>query len=318
MPGLYFVARLRGLSGGERGGKPISEIAFKRLLTPMRGDDATFFRGDWTLNLYRGCNHGCVYCDTRSLCYRITDFSQVRVKMDCLAALEKELRGKKAAGVVSMGAASDAYNAREAALAVTRGALRLLRRYGFGVFISTKSELIARDADVLGDLASHGYACVAFSVTTPDAAVAAWLEPNAPEPSRRFAAMRTLAAAGVVTGLWLNPMLPFLTDTPETVRTALRQTAEAGGRFALCHFGVTLREGDREFFYQALDAQAGMAGMKSRYMAAFGLRYLCPSPDAQRLSGLFVSECDRLGLLHDFASVNRLAAAATPTQLKLW
>ncbi|NCB06157.1 MAG: radical SAM protein, partial [Clostridia bacterium] len=125
------------------------DLDFKRLLLPARADAGAFFRGDWILNLYRGCNHGCIYCDSRSVCYHMEDFDRVHAKRDCLAALETELRCKRRAGVVSMGAASDAYNAREAALGVTRGALALLKRYGFGIFLATKSAMVARDADLL-------------------------------------------------------------------------------------------------------------------------------------------------------------------------
>lgn len=296
----------------------MSEMDFKRLLLPAGAEEFQFFRTDWTLNLYRGCNHGCVYCDSRSVCYHMEDFGRVRVKRECLSALETELRGKKRAGVVSMGAASDAYNALEEKLAITRGALLLLRRYGFGVMIPTKSELIARDADVLGDIARQGYACTAFSITTADTELAAFLEPGAPAPERRFAAMGALAKAGVLTGTWMNPMLPFLTDTEANVREVLKRTADAGGRFAICHFGVTLREGDREYFYQALDANARYAGVKAKYVNAFGLSYICTSPDAARLADVFDEECDRLGLLRDFAAVNQAAAAAVPMQTSLF
>jgi len=296
----------------------MSEMDFKRLLTPARASDAEFFSTDWTLNLYRGCNHGCVYCDSRSVCYQIEDFGRVRVKRDCLAALETELRGKKQAGVVSMGAASDSYNALEQKREVTRGALALMRRYGYGVVIPTKSDLIARDADLLGEIARQRYVCAVFSITTGDAELAGFLEPGAPSPARRFAAMGKLAAAGVFTGTWINPMLPFLTDTQANVRDVLRRTADAGGRFAICHFGVTLREGDREYFYQALEANPRFAGVKAKYVAAFGLNYICPSPDAQRLCEVFDAECDRLGLLWDFASVNQAAGANQPVQTSLF
>lgn len=294
------------------------ELDFKRLLLPARADAGAFFRGDWTLNLYRGCNHGCIYCDSRSVCYHMEDFDHVRAKRDCLTALETELRGKRRAGVVCMGAASDAYNALEKEKQLTRGALQLLRRYGFGVMIPTKSELIARDAAVLGDLARSQYCCVAFSITTADDQLASLLEPGAPEPTRRWAALRALSDAGVTAGVWLNPMLPFLTDTEENIREAVRRTAQAGGRFVLCHFGMTLREGDREYFYAALDAQPRFAGIREQYVRQFGLNYLCPSPKAEALEQCLRMECAREGLCCDFASVNREAGLREPAQTSLW
>ena len=227
------------------------------------------------------------------------------------------LRCKRRAGVVSMGAASDAYNALEGERRLTRGALQLLRRYGFGVMIPTKSELIARDADVLGDLARSQYCCVAFSITSAEDQLAALLEPGAPSPTRRWAALRVLADAGVTAGVWLNPMLPFLTDTEDNLREVVRRTAQAGGRFVLCHFGVTLREGDREYFYTALDAQPHFSGIREQYVRRFGLSYLCPSPKAEHLAECLRTECARAGLLCDFASVNREAARREPQQTSL-
>ncbi|HNW87546.1 MAG TPA: radical SAM protein [Candidatus Limiplasma sp.] len=295
----------------------MSEIACKKLLMPTGGSAEHFFRSDWTLNLYHGCNHGCIYCDSRSVCYHLEDFDRVRVKHNGLALLERELRAKKTAGVVSMGAASDAYNRLEESLGVSRAALELLLRYGFGVMIPTKSKLIVRDAALLGDIAKARYACVAFSLTTADTTLAAFLEPGAPPPSARFAAMEALAKAGVFTGTWMNPMLPFLTDTAENIRAVLTRTADAGGRFAICHFGVTLREGDREYFYRALDGDLRFAGLKARYSEAFGLRYLCATPDAQALSDFLTRECDRLGLLSTFSAVNRAAGVREPVQTRL-
>ena len=184
--------------------------------------------------------------------------------------------------------------------------------------IPTKSELIARDADVLGELACNQYCCVAFSITTADDPLACLLEPGAPSPSRRWAALRALADAGVTAGVWLNPMLPFLTDTEDNLCEVVRRTAQAGGRFVLCHFGVTLREGDREYFYAALDANPRFAGIREQYVRRFGLDYLCASPKAELLTERLRAECARAGLLCDFASVNREASRREPEQTSLW
>ncbi len=292
-------------------------VPAKRLLTPTRGSEDEFYYTDYTLNLYHGCNHGCVYCDTRSVCYHMDDFDTVRVKANALSLLEDELRRKRMPGVVGMGAATDPYNALEARVEVTRGALKLLRRYGFGVGIPTKSALIARDADVLAEIGRSAPVRVCFSITTADESLARLIEPGAPSPGERFAAMRALADAGVFCGLWLNPMLPFLTDTEENVRALLRQTAEAGGRYAVCHFAVTLREGDREYFFQALDAHPRFAGVKRRYIDAFGLDYVCPSPEMERLVDVFDEECARLGLMWRFSEINRAMRAGLPTQTTL-
>ncbi len=289
----------------------------KRLLLRAR-PDADFFEFTDTLNLYRGCNHGCVYCDSLSECYHIEDFHRVRVKKDALALLKRELSARRKPGVVMMGAASDPYNALEEGLCVTRGALELLLKHSFGVGMSTKSALIARDRDVLARFRGVAPCWTAFSITTGEDALAKLLEPHAAPPSRRFEAMRALADAGVLTGTWLNPMLPFLTDGEENVLDVIRRTRENGGRFVLCHFGMTLRTGDRESFYRALDANARFAGVKQRYVEAFGLDYLCPSPWAGERYALLRAECERLGLCCTYEQVNRLARESCPAQLSMW
>ncbi len=293
---------------------PVDTFPAKRLLTPFRAPRDSFFTADYNLNLYRGCNHGCIYCDTRSECYRIDRFDHIRVKEGCLAMLEKELRQKKRAGVVAMGAASDPYNALEKDLGVTRQALVLLRRYGFGVGIPTKGDLALRDADVLGDMAKAAPTYVSFSITTSEDSLSRLVEPGAPPSSRRFAAMQALARAGVFTGVWLNPVLPFLTDSPQNLRTLLQTTAASGGRYAVCHFGMTLRTGNREYFYAALDREPRFAGVKQRYVRAFGLDYMCPSPEAESLVALFREECEALGLLWRFRDINQAMARACPSQ----
>lgn len=297
---------------------PIETFPAKRLLTPQATSPEGFFEANYNTNLYRGCNHGCIYCDTRSDCYQIDRFDVVRCKENCLSLLEGELRQKKRAGVVSMGAASDPYNNREADLCLTRQALELLRKYSFGVGIPTKGDLIARDADVLADISKAAPVRISFSITTPDDRLASLLEPGAPPPSKRFQAMAALAQAGVFTGTWLNPVLPFLTDGEDTLQALLEETARHGGCYAVCHFGMTLRSGNREYFFAALEAEPAFAGMKQRYVDAFGLSYMCPSPQANRLARLFRETCRRLGLLYRFADINRAARDRCPQQLSLW
>lgn len=290
----------------------------KRLLTPTSYSEEEFYAADYNLNLYRGCNHGCIYCDTRSECYRIDRFDTVRVKKDCIPMLESELRQKKKPGIVSMGAASDPYNAPEEELQITRQALLLLRRYNFGVGIPTKGSLIARDADVLAKMGRAAPVRVSFSITTVDDDLAALIEPGAPSSTKRFQAMGTLAQAGVFTGTWINPMLPFLTDSRENLRAVIAQTADSGGRFAVCHFGMTLRTGNREYFYATLDAQPRFRGIKERYADAFGLSYYCSAQSAETLYALFQEECERHGLVYRFGDVNRAMRKGCPAQMTLF
>ena len=296
----------------------IETFPAKRLLTPVRCAPEDFFACDYNMNLYRGCSHGCIYCDTRSACYGIDRFDTVRVKENCLRQLELELRAKKRPGVVGLGAASDSYNAAERTLRVTRGALELLRRYGFGVGIPTKGTLVARDIDVLREIGRAAPARVSFSITTIDDELSRRIEPGAPRSSQRLRAMELLAKAGVFTGVWLNPMLPFLCDDEADLVALLERIAGHGGRFCICHFAVTLREGDREYFYQKLEEDPYFAGVKRRYVEAFGLRYLCPTPALERLAPVYRATCERLGLLYTFAQLNAAARARVPAQTSLF
>jgi len=296
----------------------VETFSAKRLLTPVRYGEDAFFPADYNMNLYRGCNHGCVYCDTRSECYGIDRFDEIRYKENCLAMLETELRQKRKPGVVSLGAASDSYNASEETLSLTRRALRLLKRYSFGVGIPTKGALAARDADILAEMGRAAPVYVSFSITAAEDGLSRLLEPGAPAASRRFAAMKEIASAGVLTGTWLNPMLPFLTDSDENLLALVDETAASGGRFVLCHFGMTLRTGNREYFYAALEKEPRFLGVKQRYVEAFGLQYQCVSPRADQLWRVFRERCEQWKLLYRFRDIARAAAEQSPVQMRLW
>jgi DNA repair photolyase len=299
-------------------GSPVETFPAKRLLTPTHIAEKDFFAAEYNMNLYRGCNHGCIYCDTRSDCYRIDRFNTVRCKENCIAMLEQELRQKRRAAMVSMGAASDPYNALESGLGLTRRALELLKRYHFGVGITTKGTLIDRDANLLAEIGKSAPVRVAFSITTAEDELSALIEPGAPSSSHRFAALAALAEAGVYAGVWINPMLPFLTDSPDNLLALLKATAECGGRFAVCHFGMTLRTGNREYFYAALDREPRFQGLKKQYAEAFGLSYVCASPQAEDLYALFKQECKRLGLSCRFEDINRAMGESCPRQMSLF
>ena len=309
----YGAGRERSIEQGT-----IATFSAKRLLTRVHYEEGAYFPADYTMNLYRGCNHGCIYCDTRSECYGIDRFDEIRYKDNCLAMLEAELRQKRKPGVVSLGAASDSYNAAENTLGLTRQALQLLKRYSFGVGIPTKGDLVARDTDILAEMGRAAPVYVSFSITTAEDGISRLLEPGAPASSRRFAAMKELAAAGILVGTWLNPMLPFLTDSDDNLLALVDETAASGGRFALCHFGMTLRGGNREYFYAALEKEPRFQGVKQRYVNAFGLRYECASPRADRLWLIFQERCEKRKLLYRFKDIARAAGEYGPTQMKLF
>ncbi len=269
-----------------------------------RQDDQEFFIRHYNMNLYRGCSHGCIYCDARSACYRLDAPGEVRAKENALGILREELRVRRDPGIVGLGGMSDGYNPEEATALLTRGALSLLLRYGYGIGITTKSPLVARDIDLLTQMQKNMPVHVTFSITAADDALAKKIEPGVAPSGERFAAMRKLADAGIPVGTWINPVLPYITDNDQNIAALLRMTKENGGRYAVTHMGMTLRNGNREYFYDALDRD--FPGMKWRYVVNYGNAYVLKSPDSERLFALFDAECDRLGLAYLFPKINAM------------
>jgi DNA repair photolyase len=260
-----------------------------------------WFGDNYNMNIYKGCCHGCIYCDSRSECYRIDDFDQVRAKDNALALIARELRSKRRKGVVGTGAMSDPYNLYEKEYRLTRGALELIDANGFGASIATKSDLVTRDIDVLSSIKTHSPVLVKITVTTADDELCRKVEPRAPVASRRFSAIRQLAARGIFTGILLMPVLPFIEDNEENVVSIIRLAGEAGARFIYPSFGVTLRQNQREWYYSKLDDH--FPGLRQKYVKQFGNAYECPSPKAKELWQVFRAECDRLGILHEMEDI---------------
>lgn len=284
----------------------------KHLLTPVHASMTDFFYADWNMNIYRGCSHGCIYCDSRSVCYQINDFDTVRPKVNALELLNRELSSKRNTGVITMGSMSDPYNPLERELRMTRQALELIRKHRFGASFTTKSALCARDADLLADISQHAPVCARLTITCADDELCRRIEPQVSVSSKRFSAMNTLADHGVFTGTWLNPLLPFLTDTEDNIRRIVQMTADHGGRFVVCFFGMTLRTGNREYFFNALERD--FPGIRDQYLRQYGNAYELTVPDAQHLYDAFRDECTRCHILWRFEDINREMFAAMPVQ----
>lgn len=272
-----------------------------------RTKDPSWFGTEYNMNIYRGCCHGCIYCDSRSDCYHNQDFDRVKAKADALRIIRDDLESKAKLGVVGTGSMSDPYNPFEEELQLTRRALTLLEAYGFGVAIATKSDLIVRDIDVLTSIHRTMPAICKVTLTTCDDELAAKMEPRAPSPSRRLAAVERLSAAGLFTGILMMPILPFLEDSPENVRDIVDRAADAGARFIYPALGMTCRAGQREYFYQKLEEQFPGQGLAEKYRRRYGPRYECPSPRARALWEVFREACDRRGLLY---SMGRIVTAS--------
>lgn len=264
---------------------------------------AAWFGTDYNMNIYRGCTHGCIYCDSRSDCYRNKSFDTIKVKEDALRVIRDDLRRKVKLGVVGTGAMSDPYNPLEQTLQLTGKALELINAFGFGVAIDTKSALVTRDISVLQDIKERSPVIVKMTITTAGDALCNKLEPHVSSSSERFAALKTLSDGGIYCGVLMMPILPFINDTEENIRGILNQAKASGAKFVFPAFGMTLREGNREYYYDKLDEL--FPGMKEKYIRRYGNRYQCTSPKAKKLWEFFKNECECLGLLHDMQSITR-------------
>jgi DNA repair photolyase len=273
------------------------EIEAKVLLSHVKQPD-TWFGLKYNMNLYRGCQHRCIYCDSRSECYQIDDFDgEVLVKANALELLRDELSRKRVKGVIGLGSMNDPYMPLERRLELTRRALAIIAEFGFPVHVITKSDLVVRDLDLLRRI-SRVYASVSFTVTTADDDLAAKVEPFAPRPSARFAAMRALADAGVQTGVTMMPILPFIEDTRENLAAIVTQAAESGARYVLPWLGMSLRDRQRAYYYRQLERH--FPGLRARYKRTYGERYSCDVPNAAALYRYVEALVEQHGLVTEF------------------
>jgi DNA repair photolyase len=265
----------------------IKEMRAKVLLAHVKQPDS-WFGMKYNMNLYRGCQHQCIYCDSRSACYQIEDFRDVLVKVNAIELLRKELASKRVKGTVGTGSMHDPYMPAEARFELTGRALEVMAEFGFPVHINTKSDLILRDVDRLCQV-NRVHASVCFSITTAEDELGRKLEPGAALVSERFKAMEVLAAQGIAVGVAMMPILPFIEDNVENVAEIVRQTAAHGGRFIIPWFGMSLRDRQRAYYYEQLDRL--FPGLRSKYERRYGEQYHCPVSGAERLAGVFEELC---------------------------
>lgn len=275
-------------------------IAAKSILQKVKYGEA-WYGIDYNVNLYKGCSHGCIYCDSRSSCYNIENFDTVRGKKNALAILEQELRSKKRKGIVGMGAMSDTYNPQEIKYKLTRGALELFAEYGFGVAIDTKSDLILRDIDILKEINRRNNVIVKISITTPHDDLAKIIEPHVCPTSQRLNAVKILNDSGIFAGVMMNPTLPFITDSAEDIAGLIQQAARSNARFIQSYFGMTLRENQRDYYYNKLDKH--FPDLRAKYESTYGDSYECAAPDSKELYQQFTALCSRYGLLYKMADI---------------
>lgn len=261
------------------------------------------------MNLYRGCAHGCIYCDSRSACYQFTHpFEDIEVKQNAPALLEEILKKKRRRIVISTGSMSDPYQPCEKELQLTRRCLELIERYGFGASVITKSDLVLRDLALFERIHRNAKSVLQMTLTVADDHLSRVLEPNVCTTSRRYEVLKAFQRVGVPTVVWMTPILPFLTDTEENVRRILDYCFDAGVKGVVCFgMGLTLRDGNREYFYAALDRR--FPGLSDEYRRRFGSAYEAASPNTERLLRLFHAECEKHGVLHEPDDCFRYIAA---------
>jgi DNA repair photolyase len=279
---------------------------YKTILSPKNG-----------MNLYRGCTHGCIYCDSRSACYQMKhDFEDIEVKKDAAKILEQQLLRKRNPCMIGTGAMCDPYIHLEEELQITRQCLQLIEKHGFGVAILTKSARIMRDIDILKAINAKTKCVVQITLTTYDEGLCKLIEPHVSTTSERFAVLEAMRDAQIPTVVWLDPILPFINDTEENLRGILNYCVRAKVRGIICFgFGTTMREGSRDFFYKKLDQH--FPGVKQKYIQAFGNSYECRSPNNSRLTAIFRAECKKHGILHSIDDVFSYMYKFEPQQLSL-
>ncbi len=249
------------------------------------------------MNIYRGCSHGCIYCDSRSRYYQFTHpFEDIEVKRNAPELLEKALKSKRRKCMIGTGSMSDPYMHCEEELRLTRKCLEVILKNGFGAAVQTKSDRILRDIDLLDEINRSAKCVVQMTLTTYDEDLCRILEPNVCSTKRRIEVLEAMQERDIPTIVWLTPILPFINDTEENVTAILNECVRVGVKGVIDFgMGLTLREGDREYYYAALDRH--FPGMKERYIARYGSAYELPSPDAKKLMGIFQKICREHGIL---------------------
>ena len=277
---------------------------YKTILSPKNG-----------MNVYRGCNHGCIYCDSRSACYQMKhDFEDIEVKRGAPGILAEQLNRKRKPCMIGTGSMCDPYIPLEEELQITRQCLEIIECRGYGLAIQTKSARILRDLEILRAINAKAKCVVQITLTTYDEALCRVIEPNVSGTAERFAVLETMRDAGIPTVVWIDPILPFINDTEENLLGLLDYCIRANACGIICfNMGTTMREGSREYFYKKLDEH--FPGMKQRYIRAFGGSYECLSPDNSRLMSILRDECRRHGILCNpdevFAYLHRFETQTT-------
>ena len=266
------------------------------IIQSMSGEG--WFASTHNMNIYKGCNQGCIYCDSRSSCYKIENFDKVRAKFDAPKLVEKELQRKRKKGVVSMGGMSDPYNHMEQKLFYTRQALESIYKYSFGVSCITKNELVLRDIDLYKKIQENNTVCIGVTITTADDRLQSRIEKNVTSSSKRFEIVRKMNENGIYAGILMMPILPFINDTVENITQIVEKAHKANARFIYPSFGVTLRDNQRLYFFEKIGEK-----LTEQYISAFGESYVCTSQNYKELKKVFVDLCSKYNIKYKMEDI---------------
>jgi len=269
------------------------------------------------VNIYRGCSHGCIYCDSRSECYQVGDFENIAVKKNALEIFENELNRRKKKCLITSGSMCDPYLHLEKELKLTKQMLDIIKNKYFGVCLLTKSDLILRDIDLIEEINQRNQALVCMTITTFDDDLCQKIERNVTVTSKRFACLEQFAKRGIPIGIWMGPILPFINDTEENIVKIVNKCIEIGVKYIVVfEFGTTKRKGSEEYFYHNLDLY--FPGIKEKYVKAYGSNYGCRSFNHLLLWRRFKELCDANKILYDLKEINEYLNKDKTTQLSLF
>jgi DNA repair photolyase len=278
-------------------------IDTKHLLSPVKFDGNKWFGIDYIMNLYKGCNHGCIYCDSRSNKYHIDNFDKVKLKRNIETILYYELKKYKK-GIINLGAMSDSYNNIEKKYLATRNALQIIEKFGYGLSVETKSDLIIRDIDVIYEISKKSSALVKFSISSSDDHISKLIEPNVCCTSERLKAVEKLSGKSLIVGVLIAPVLPFITDAEDNISNIIERAYQHGANFIYTKLGMTMRTGQREYYYKCLDEK--FPHLKSKYMRTYRENYLCNPLNIKKLEYIVAEQCDHFGLAYKMNDIIKL------------
>lgn len=279
-------------------------IQTNTIISSSYKENPNWFGINYNMNIYKGCCHGCIYCDSRSSCYQIIEFDRVRIKEDSTEIIKKNLKSKKTKGVVGTGAMSDPYNPFEEKYMLTREALKLIDDNRFGICIATKSDLVTRDIDILQRIQSHSPTMVKITITTYDDELCKKVERNVCPTSDRFKAIKKLSDNGIYVGVLLMPVLPFINDNEENIKNIIKSAYESGAKFVFSYgLGVTLRQNQREYYFEKLRKIFPNQNLDKKYIDTFGESYINSARNYEHLYKIFKQECEKYNLLYDMKDI---------------